>query len=907
MPMFKKALLIMVAIAFLMLFLSNLQRFASVYSLLKKALLVFSLTVIALIVFLFLWYDFFFFPDDQKYLQGIADSIVYRGDDFEEVETDLLRDYKHIQISSPLTSEDRKSLLNRDLKQQDLYVDDNPWGNGQNPNNLKYATGKIFYYTYQKNSLVLKSSSSIIKKLLPSTGKKRFLEFDYTWPLFKGTPTSQGSLLIEYIVSGQKKTLYSQSLRRELKPEIKPFRYSNPFSSLFFYLRHPRDKVLKEYTGWEKVKISLPLEPGELRITFLSDSKDNSFLFLGSPRIYRVLKHKRDQHINILYLLCDTLARYQIDLYEKYDIFSREKLEDAFRKIGKRDLITPALDRYYHRAGLLDRLYSAGQVTRPSIVALWTSRPYTESRLPVFRNLVTDDNQKEFYQQGLDTLGEMLSSKGYFTKQISCNSQGHGVSGVGVDLGFDENYDYTMDPSQRTENFRRIMYFLQENQNRKIFLYAHINIPHVPRWIPLKYYLKALWDCDFLHDSAVILGNLRYLNDSLDKVFQVIDKLKLMKNSLVIVTADHSMGYMPKFRSYTTGFDENLWKREPQGVADFPSRAIYTRKGGISLYEEIVNIPWLYFLPDNLRWRRGKTETAISALDISPTLLDITVGKKSRNFYGKSFNDLLTAKLDVQTDYFTEFIPFAGRFQRGFVYQGRYKYWRNITGLYKYKTVSDKIDLIMQQEYIYDLKKDPYELDNLALDQKNPPLLNQMRALYEQRYIDYPAKSFIQISPDKKGKKHTFTFEITSSMGTIRNPGSYGDHIQFKLMNPRSLQVKVLCDKSLVNFSFETYPPNADIKILVRRDGRLLSRKEIFSTMEKLNIFDNPLTLNKAKDRNITTVPGRTGLEEWDIPDACVFYARIPLNYWLEMSRSDKDIKLSPGMKEVLRGWGYIQ
>ncbi len=51
----------------------------------------------------------------------------------------------------------------------------------------------------------------------------------------------------------------------------------------------------------------------------------------------------------------------------------------------------------------------------------------------------------------------------------------------------------------------------------------------------------------------------------------------------------------------------------------------------------------------------------------------------------------------------------------------------------------------------------------------------------------------------------------------------------------------------------------------------------------------------------------KTGLEAVRVPPGGVHYSRVPMNYWLEMSKSDKDIKLSPGIKEVLRGWGYIQ
>lgn len=628
-----------------------------------------SLSILVIVaLLLFFWYNYCFFPDDQNYLQNIVSSIEYTDDSLEETELDLIRTLNNnAKIVNPLDKSDRAFLLKGDLRMRDYYVDINPYNNKADSNNLKYSTGRIFYYIYQKNSIVLKGNSNITFSLKKSKGRRRFIEFDMVFPKFIRSSNGRGILNI-YFTEKKRRLILKREIEREEKPDIKPFRYSNPISSIIFYLKHPGRSVLTDYVGWEKIKHELPCCAGMLEIEFIVKNGKRDYLFLGTPRVYAVKEKRRNDHINIVYLIFDTLSKYHIDLYEYYDIFSGKSFDDALKVLGERRITTPVIDRYVGNICLFDNIYSAGQVTRPSIVPLWTSQEYTRSRLPVFRNIVTDNNKQEFYNMKFATLADELSKYGYLTKQISCNAQGHGVSGVGVDLGFDENYDYTMEASELTENFRRIINFLEQNQNKKFFLYSHINVPHVPRWIPIRYFLSAYWDCNFISSTATILGNIRYMNDCLEKIMTTLKKLRLDKNTIVIISSDHSMGPRLNFRGEEEERDwMSILKRESQLVSSDYSHSIYVRKGWSSLYNNIVNIPWIFIAPLNLDVIPGRINSSISALDISPTLYDIATGKKNDSFKGKSFKRLLYGKDRNKSN--SSFIPLVGRFQRGFVYK----------------------------------------------------------------------------------------------------------------------------------------------------------------------------------------------------------------------------------------------
>ncbi len=670
--------------------------------------------------------------------------------------------------------------------------------------------------------------------------------------------------------------------------------------------------MLVEDTGWEKIRVPVPSSAGTLEIKFITEprlnsqaDKDHDYLFIGSPALYAVKDNRRNKHVNVVYLLFDLLARDHIDLYKYYNEFSTMRFEDAVNKIGKRRIITPVIDKYADRICLFEKMNTVGQVTRPSIVPLWTSEIYTKCRQPVFRNIVTEENKREFYNQGFATLGNELSGHGYFTKQISCNAQGHGVSGVGVDLGFDEVYDYTMEPSELPENFRRIIEFLKDNQNRKFFLYSHINVPHPPRWIPAWYFISSLPDTRFNINSAKILGNIRYLNDSLGKVLNAVEKLHLLENTIIIIAADHSMKRTRLLRGEDDRRASVGKRRESQRVADYYSRAIYARGGTQFLLGDYMNIPWVFIKPDNLNFQPGRINSFISTLDISPTMLDIIVNKKERKFSGRSFKDLLLHK-DKRDKVFSDFIPLVGRFQNGFIINGRYKYYINLLGMYKFKVKENK-RYLMQQEYLYDLEKDPGELNNLVHDPLANGLLGRMRDIYFNRFVDYPDKNFFQISPTGKAENYSFVISNKSPEGRIVYPKIYGEGIKYRYDSQKKIIFNCSVKESPGFFSFESDPPDSALSIYILKNGKPLARDYIYSCVESINYFKNPVILNDKIDFHIAREPGRTGLEIKNIPGGSVFFSRIPLIYWMEMNLSDKDIKLSPGIKEVLRGWGYIQ
>jgi arylsulfatase A-like enzyme len=859
-----------------------------------------SIITLAATVFalLLVWYAFIFFPNDQKYLSEIADAVTYRGGHKETLLLDMITNINSAQFSAPLSQKDRTALLSPDLAVKDFYIDINPYATNLSPNNLKYATGRIFYYTYQKNCIVLKGKSSV--RYPVRNGEKRFISLDAVIPDFEEKGGS-GTINV-YHIGKTRQLIFSRDVAKEKKPEIRPFRYSNPFKSILFYIKHPARTALTNYTGWDHIRNSLPDEPGQIEIEFVPQKSDD-YLFLGSPKIFGTDTTAK-KGINIVYLLFDTLAQEHVDLYRYHDKFAATDADEVIRELGARKALTPNIDRYAKRVILFNKLYSVGQVTRPSIVPLWTSRPYAKERMPVLRNIVSRDNQREYYDLGFESVPDALTRRGYFTKQISCNAQGHGVSGVGVDLGFEENYDYTMEPSEHPENARRVIEFLEENQDRNFVLYAHINTPHLPHWVPMGYYIEALWHTNFIHPYAINRANIRYLDDWLEKVMRALQKLHLDENTIVIVTADHTGYPGSMIRGEYTDVNETINKRESQVTATFNSRTLLGKSQAGVLYDTTTCVPWVVIPPKKYPMIAGEVNATVSALDIGPTFLDLTTGAKEPGFEGQSFKRLFFDLKD-RDGVLSPAIPMIGRFQHAILLDGRYKYWQNLAGLYKYRTGPDGRDYLMQQEYLFDHKTDPYEIFNLALDNRAPELLVRIRSEFRRLYEDYPDKNLFQLSPNKDGKATEFRVMV-ESQGRIKYPRTYGDGVSFAKQGDRGVVFTATVKDKTLFFNFETDPPKAPVRITIYRDGKMIPRSEIFSAVEDINLFNNPIELTTDNDFYLAQIPARTGFEDRPHPGGISFY-RIPLIYWLEMNTSEKDIKLSPGIKEVLRGWGYIQ
>jgi N-acetylglucosamine-6-sulfatase len=135
-------------------------------------------------------------------------------------------------------------------------------------------------------------------------------------------------------------------------------------------------------------------------------------------------------------------------------------------------------------------------------------------------------------------------------------------------------------------------------------------------------------------------------------------------------------------------------------------------------YEESIRIPMLMRLPRLIN--AGSTPDGIAlALDLAPTFVELAGGKPSAGFQGRSLLPLLqgSTPMDWRTSFLVEYYSdtvFPRMKQTGYraVRMGNWKYIR----------YTDQVGM----DELYDLKSDPYELQNRIND---PALQVQLRSL----------------------------------------------------------------------------------------------------------------------------------------------------------------------------------
>ncbi|MEZ4905289.1 MAG: sulfatase [Spirosomataceae bacterium] len=163
-------------------------------------------------------------------------------------------------------------------------------------------------------------------------------------------------------------------------------------------------------------------------------------------------------------------------------------------------------------------------------------------------------------------------------------------------------------------------------------------------------------------------ASVSYVDAQIGKVLDEIKRLKLDKNTIVVVWGDHG---------WHLG-DQRVW-------------------GKHTIFEQALRSVLIVKSPNE---SEGLVQDAIvSSIDIYPTLLDLCQLKQMKGIDGKSFKSLLTHKKQTK--------------------------WKNVAYSYFNKGISVRTDRYRYTQYfreqqptveLYDHQKDPYESENIAQD-----------------------------------------------------------------------------------------------------------------------------------------------------------------------------------------------
>lgn len=344
--------------------------------------------------------------------------------------------------------------------------------------------------------------------------------------------------------------------------------------------------------------------------------------------------------INVLLITVDTL---------RYDRISF--LDDTH-------VATPKMDALAARSAVFHRAFAHNPVTLPSHVNILTGTT------PLFHGI--SDNPGFKLEDSAVTLAEHLKDAGYstaaFVAAFPLDSR-FGLS-QGFDL-YDDNYGiqraYSLYFAERSASEMIIptMGWISK-QTGKWFAWMHLFDPHEP------YDPPAPYDQKFADD--LYSGEAAFVDSQLGVLFDFLKNLGFMKNTMIILTADHG-----------------------EGLGDHGeiSHSYYA-------YNSSIHIPLIIYLPEG---KPVAVEENVSHVDIFPTVCDMLGLKPPKEVQGESLLPLIKGKSRKNnTIYFESLTPYltAGWAPlRGFI-RGDLKY----------------IDLPIPE--VYDLKRDLAEENNLA-------------------------------------------------------------------------------------------------------------------------------------------------------------------------------------------------
>ena len=415
--------------------------------------------------------------------------------------------------------------------------------------------------------------------------------------------------------------------------------------------------------------------------------------------------------MNVIWIVADTLRREAVGAY------------------GNNKIHTPSLDAFASKSIRFDRHYVASFPTMPAradfMTGRWSSAFMRWAPLP----------------EEVITVGEVLQ-KGGITTAAVVDTPFYVRDGMNYDRGFTTCEEITgqyylargSDPRfTRGQNMRgpvhveadcfarrtflKAMQWLELNYQEDFFLYIDTWDPHEP-WNAPPYYTELYWPG---YDGELISG-MGYIKDSPGMTAEKVKKsyatycgevtmvdtwaghflkqvrnMGLMENTAIIFTTDHGT----YFNEHGGMFGKIIYLRKPDsGPGNMPDL------GRTPLYREDVNIPLFIYIPGE---KPGSYSGLTSALDLMPTVLDVTGQEIPAGIEGKSLLPNIRDRKSPGHEYVLSSFPFLNKGDRN-VY----------ADMPRRNAAHDSLITVTTDEWalIYDPNPGMSELYNLKTDPK---------------------------------------------------------------------------------------------------------------------------------------------------------------------------------------------
>ncbi|MFH0977344.1 MAG: sulfatase-like hydrolase/transferase [Spirochaetota bacterium] len=823
---------------------------------LKRKHKIIFLILLVFILFLsafYIWQAFIFFPNDYK----ITKEEAQKTEDVpgsQVIAFSLIDLLGNAEISG-YNNQKTLKILNT-LKDNNYLIKDDPFiKNAQRNLCFRAGTGFPGIWIDERSSIIIPDKAAIAFYLNPD--KAPMLEFSAI-SLLEG-----GSVNIEVSALNGEKITHSYNIKK----------YEHKYSSKDAAIKWSNIgyKKAREDTGWQEFRIDLKKFSGlstKILFSFKSDKDDKGVVFLANPRIFKISEKRR---YNVIYLVFDGVSTRHWSFYNE-----RSNLTPYMKKIAEKEFV------------VFDNMFSLGNKTRISTAGLFSSVLPYNTRHGINRNYIPENEKENYYKLvrsgALASMPDVFRKNGYIAEQFGNSGFTVHLLSTGVDYGFEKSYEFSYNPYDSYGISHNLFKFLRKNKSREFFLYLHYNTPHKPFYAPINYFFtgfinapfECLWRPDFM-------GCISYTDDVFKNIYLALRSNNLLENTILIVATDHGAGY--DIKKFDSGF----------------------------MYNDYTRMTFMMRLPEKLKKNYNINEkriaTYISSINTAPTLVDLCGLNKVQAFKGRSYLDVLNKTYSKQ--FFDNEIWCFDRKAVSVITDDMYKYiltFPDGNRMVKWENGFWGEQKEIPYEEIYDLKSDSEETRNLI--HKNKPILKKFRNIYFSNDIHHPERTVLYFLNNNKDKSN---IEVDIfSQSKLTDVSLYTEKLQKLdtlkiLMSGATTRLAFELDANPLYLTFENENDRSPLSVLIKSDGRLLDKSQIYATYLNLNIFGNPVNLADKKDfflLNETRLASKTDLIIKK--NLSVKISRIDLHRWIDIGNLETS-GISAGMKETLKSWGYIQ
>lgn len=450
---------------------------------------------------------------------------------------------------------------------------------------------------------------------------------------------------------------------------------------------------------------------------------------------------------NIILITIDTLRVDRLSLYS-----------DKYIK-------TPNIDKLAKKSIVFNRAFSHNPLTLPSHINILTGT------YPLYHGI--SDNARYKLDDKFLTITELLKSNNYktsaFIGAFPLDSR------FGLDQGFDlydDNYDSKNNSSflyieRSAKNVIKPAMDWISKQKTTWFTWIHLFDPHQPYAPPQPYKDK--------YKNDLYSGEVAYIDAQLGIFFDFLKKNNYLKNSIIIITADHG---------------EALGEKGE-------------KTHGYFAYNNTIHIPLIMYLPGI---KSKNISTNVGHIDIFPTICEHIGLTIPKHIQGKSLIPLINGeKWDRESIYFESLAPYLAIG------------WAPLRGL-----INDDmkyIDLPLAE--LYDTRKDSFETKNIIDNTNKKNFKNELKKLL--------AKHKANIKPSKNNKLDKKTIKKIKTLGYLTG----SNYVNKKKIYTKKDDLKILFPIYNKTYSAIAYFQKGDIDKSIKMLYEVIQDKPSFSLAYK--------------------------------------------------------------------------